>query len=107
MKNKLTHFAIYIDDMNRAKKFYSNLFRQDFISYGQDDFSQVKNSNSDKAQLISAIQSRNYSPLKEKIIGFECSIEVDDIDKTINIIKENDGKIVMPKNRNSLYWLAG
>lgn len=26
MKNKLTHFAIHIDDIERAKKFYDGVF---------------------------------------------------------------------------------
>ena len=44
MKNNLSHFAIYIDDIERAKGFYSNLFGWDYTSYGQDDFLQIKDS---------------------------------------------------------------
>lgn len=97
MSNKLRHFAIYIDDMDRAKTFYSNLFGWDFNSYGPEDFLQIKDSTKKDAELIGALQSRKYSPLSEKIIGFECSIEVEDIDTTIELIEENNGEIVMPK----------
>jgi len=97
MSNKLKHFAIYIDDMDRAETFYSNLFGWDFNSYGPDDFLQIKDSNKESAELIGALQSRKYSPLGEKIIGFECSIEVENIDITIAVVEENKGKIVMPK----------
>ncbi|WP_281987027.1 VOC family protein [Aquimarina aggregata] len=97
MSNKLKHFAIYIDDMDRAKTFYSNLFGWDFNSYGPEDFLQIKDSSKKDAELIGALQSRKYSPLNEKIIGFECSIEVEDIDATITIVEENNGEIVMPK----------
>nr|WP_293297162.1 VOC family protein [Allomuricauda sp.] len=97
MKNNLSHFAIYIDDIDRAKGFYSNLFGWDYNSYGQDDFLQIKDSAGDDGKLIGALQSRNYSPIKEKIIGFECSISVSDIDEIIEKIESNNGKIVMPK----------
>lgn len=97
MKNKLKHFAIYIDNMDRAKTFYSNLFGWGFNSYGPDDFLQIKDSRTEESQLIGALQSRKYSPLNEKIIGYECSIEVENIDTTILAIINNKGIIVMPK----------
>lgn len=107
MSNKLKHFAIYIDDMDRAKTFYSNLFGWDFNSYGPEDFLQIRDSSKKDAELIGALQSRKYSPLNEKIIGFECSIEVEDIDATIAIIKENNGEIVMPKTETPYVgWLV-
>lgn len=97
MKNRLAHFAIYIDDIDRAKTFYSNLFGWKYNNYGQEDFLQIKNDESENAPPIGALQSRKYSPIKEKVIGLECSIEVEDIDSIEKSIKENGGKIVMPK----------
>lgn len=97
MKNNLSHFAIYIDDIDRAKAFYSNLFGWDYDSYGQDDFLQIKDSSDDDSKAIGALQSRKYSPIDEKIIGFECSIAVDNIDEIITKTEANNGKIVMPK----------
>jgi predicted enzyme related to lactoylglutathione lyase len=38
MKNKLTHFAIHIDDIERAKYFYDGVFDWGFTAYGQGDF---------------------------------------------------------------------
>ena len=35
--------------------------------------------------------------IAERINGFECSIEVDDIDVIIQAVKENGGRIVTPK----------
>jgi predicted enzyme related to lactoylglutathione lyase len=37
MKNKMTHFAIHIDDIERAKNFYDGVFEWGFNCYGQDD----------------------------------------------------------------------
>lgn len=33
MKNRLTHFAIHIDDIERAKSFYDGVFDWGFNSY--------------------------------------------------------------------------
>lgn len=97
MKNKLTHFAIHIDDMDRAKKFYEGVFEWGFNSYGQNDFLQIKADKSGDGELIGALQSRKYSPIPDKVIGLECTIGVENIDETIEKIKSNGGQVLMPK----------
>lgn len=103
MENKPTHIGIYIDDMERAKKFYANLFGWDFNSYGPSDFFQIKSDD----ELIGALQSRKYSPIEQQVIGYECTIEVMDIDRTIALILENGGNIVLPKTEiPSVGWVS-
>lgn len=97
MKNKLSHFAIYTEDTNRAKEFYSNVFDWGFQALGQKDFLQIKDDNSDNGELIGALQSRNYSPVPEKIIGLECTISVENVDNIAERVKNNGGQILMPK----------
>lgn len=97
MKNKLTHFAIHIDNMERAKKFYTGVFEWGFNSYGQDDFLQIKADKSENGELIGAMQSRKYSPVPDKIIGLECTIGVENIDEIIEKVKANGGQVLMPK----------
>jgi len=45
MKNKITHFAIHIDDIQRAKNLYDRVFDWGFNSYGQGDFQQTHCTN--------------------------------------------------------------
>lgn len=97
MKNKLTHFALYIDDMERAKKFYGDVFDWGFSSYGPADFFQIKVDKTENGELIGALQSRNYSPIPEKVIGFEGTIGVENLDFTIEKIKNNGGQVLLPK----------
>lgn len=96
MNNELAHFAIYVEDIQRARSFYKDLFGWSFNDYGPGDFLQIKYSPDDVSP-IGALQSRNYSPVEAKVIGFECSIAVDDIDTVIEKVKANKGRIVMPK----------
>lgn len=97
MINKMTHFAIYIDDIERAKKFYDRVFDWGFNSYGQEDFLQIKADKSGDGELIGAMQSRKYSPVTDKIIGLECTISVENIDQTIEKVKNMGGQVLMPK----------
>lgn len=97
MKNKMTHFAIHIDDIERAKKFYDGVFEWGFNSYGQDEFLQIKTDKSESGELIGALQSRKYSPIPDKVIGLECTIGVENIGETIEKVKGNGGKVLMPK----------
>jgi uncharacterized protein len=97
MSNKLTHFAIHIDEIERAKNFYEGVFDWGFHSYGQADFLLIKADKSDNGELIGALQSRKFSPLPDKVIGLECSIGVENIDEIIEKVKNNAGQILMPK----------
>ena len=97
MSNQLTHFAIYIDDIERAKKFYDEVFSWGFNSYGQSDFLQIKSDKSENSMPIGALQSRAYSPVSDKTIGFECTIGVENIDNTIEKVIQSGGQILMPK----------
>jgi len=62
MSNKLSHFAIYIDDIERAKSFYQQVSQWGFQSYGPGDFLQIRSDESDSGELIGALQSRKYAP---------------------------------------------
>lgn len=93
----MTHFAIYIDDINRAKSFYEDVFEWGFASYGPTDFLQIKADKTEGGELIGALQARKYSPVKEKIIGLECTIAVENVDEIIKRVEEKGGQILMPK----------
>lgn len=97
MINKPTHFGIYIDDMERATHFYKHVFDWAFNDYGPSDFQQIRSHESEDGELIGALQHRKYTPVKEKVIGFECTIGVSDLDSTIELVKEVGGEIIMPK----------
>ncbi len=107
MKNKLTHFAVHIDDIERAKKFYDGVFDWGFNSYGQDDFVQIKADKSENGELIGAMQSRKYSPVSDKIIGLECTIGVENIDDIIEKVISNGGQVLMNKTAiPNVGWIA-
>ena len=93
----MTHFAIHIDDIERAKTFYDEVFEWGFQSYGQPDFLQIKTDKTENGELIGALQARKYSPVTDKIIGLECTIGVENVDDIIEKVKNNGGQLLMPK----------
>jgi uncharacterized protein len=97
MKGKMTHFAIYAEDVERASAFYNNVFNWSLQAYGPPGFKQITIQENGEQKVIGALQSLNYSPVPERITGFECSIAVDNIDGAARAIEQAGGKIVMKK----------
>lgn len=97
MKNKMTHFAVHIDDMDRAKNFYGAVFQWGFAAYGPPDFLQIKADQTEGGELIGALQARKYSPVKERIIGLECTISVENLDEIIQRVEKNGGQVLLAK----------
>lgn len=93
--NKLVHFAVYTDNIDRAAAFYQSVFNWQMNSYGQPGFMQIMHvDNLEKP--IGALQDRKFSPLHDKVNGFECSIEVANIEETQRAVEQSGGKVVMP-----------
>lgn len=107
MNNRLSHFAIHTDNIDRAKNFYEQVFDWGFAAYGPPDFMQIKADQTEGGEFIGALQSRKYSPLPEKIIGLECTISVDNVDVIIQKVEQNGGQILMPKTAiPSVGWIT-
>ena len=97
MDNQFSHFAIFTDDTDRAKTFYNKVFNWGFEGYGEADFAQIKSSTDENGQLIGALQDRKYQLTSDKVIGFECSISVENVDIIAELVTSHGGEILMPK----------
>ncbi|WP_425390770.1 VOC family protein [Ekhidna sp.] len=107
MKNRLIHFAIHTEDLERAKGFYEKVFNWGFRAYGPSDFAQITDEDSENGELIGALQSRTYSPVEDHVLGFECTIGVENVDEIIAKVEQSGGKVVMPKTAiPHVGWIA-
>jgi uncharacterized protein len=100
MTNQLSHFAIHADDLDRARKFYGGVFGWKFQGFGGAplaDFCRIADSAGNPLGPAGALQSRKYNPAPQPVIGFECSIAVDDVDAVARAVEAHGGKIVLPK----------
>lgn len=90
-----------------GRKFYDEVFDWGFNAYGQADFLQIKADKTENGELIGALQSRNYSPVPDKIIGLECTIGVENVDDIIDRVKSRGGQILMPRTAiPHVGWIA-
>lgn len=95
MPNDLAHFAITADDCERAKRFYQSVFGWTFEPWGPPEFWLIH--TSPNAPIKGALQKRTQpNDAQGKLIGFECTISVDDIHATRRAVEGAKGIILTP-----------
>ncbi len=95
--NHLAHFAINADNLDRARNFYENAFGWTFQPWGPPGFLLISTADNQKPGVIGAMQQRRELVKGERMNGFECTIAVADIDRTIEAVEAHGGTIVMNK----------
>jgi len=90
--NTLSHFAINVEDCDRALAFYEAVFGWRFTPWGPPGFHMGQ-----VGDLHAAIQKRQTEPFPTLIGNFECTITVDDVDRTVDLIVANGGEVTLPK----------
>ncbi len=88
MPNKLAHFAIEADDVERARVFYETVFDWQFEAWGPPEFYMIH-----EAGVHGALQKRS-GPSTPGRHGFECSIAVDGLRASMDKIKAAGGTLL-------------
>jgi predicted enzyme related to lactoylglutathione lyase len=95
--SQVAHYAINADDVDRALRFYQNVFGWKFQAYGPPGFYVVdEQSAKPTVRLRGALQKRREIVPGVGMRGFECTISVESIEDAAGRIEKNGGKIVMP-----------
>jgi len=97
MPNNLGRFAINADDVPRARRFYEAVFGWSFEPWGPPNFYLVETGQERVPAVGGLLQERRELVPGQKMIGFECTIAVENIDQTIRAIEANGGKIAMAR----------
>ena len=93
----LSWFAINADEVPRARDFYQAVFGWTFEPWGPPNFYRI---HTDPGPvLMGGLQERRELVPGGKMIGFECTITVDNLDETIRAIESHGGKMVTEKFR--------
>ena len=102
--NRVIHFEIHADDVERAKKFYQDVFGWKMQQMGPEMGNYIintgENSPSDKWPGINGgLMKRNAPKPAEGLspMSFVCTVSVDDIDTYIEKAKAAGGKEYMAK----------
>lgn len=97
MTNQVAHFAINADDLARARQFYAKVFGWTFQPWGPPGFFQILTGTGQEPGIRGALQGRRELVAGKPMIGFECTIAVDDVDRVAAAVRAQGGRIVMEK----------
>jgi len=97
MPNNIGRFAINADDVPRARDFYQKVFGWTFEPWGPPNFYRIETGEEQVRAVGGLLQERRELVTNGRMIGFECTIGVRDIDETIRAIESNGGKMVTDK----------
>jgi predicted enzyme related to lactoylglutathione lyase len=91
MHGNITHFAINADDLSATRRFYEGVFGWTFSEYAP-GFIRTRSAG----LPIGAIQERRSLVSGERTVGFECTFEVDDVERAVSSAAASGGRVVMP-----------
>ena len=97
MSNDVQYFAINADDVSRARQFYATVFGWAFEPWGPPGFYLIATGGGPAGIPQGALQERRELVPGAKMIGFECTITVENIDQTIRAIEASGGRMAAPK----------
>jgi predicted enzyme related to lactoylglutathione lyase len=97
MANNLSFFSIHVDDIPRARGFYEGVFGWRFEPWGPPGFYLIHTGDEKSPGILGSMSGRREPVTGTGMIGFECTIEVSDIDDTIRKAQTHGGKMAMAK----------
>lgn len=95
---RVLHFEIHADDPQRAVDFYKNVFGWTFKKWsGPMEYWIAMTGDKSSIGIDGAVTKRMEPLAKGRFNSYLCTIDVPDIDKYIEKIKENGGKVLTEK----------
>jgi predicted enzyme related to lactoylglutathione lyase len=93
----VAHFSINADDLKRAQSFYKGAFDWKFEPWGPPGFYMINTGDESGPHILGSLQGRRELVPGQRMTGYECTISVRSISKTIAAIKQHGGKLIMHK----------
>jgi uncharacterized protein len=99
MADKVVHFEIPADDLDRARAFYGEAFGWAINSIPELDYSTVETTPTDDANMPTESGAINGGMMRRQapITGPVLTIGVADVDASLRRIEELGGKVAIPK----------
>jgi hypothetical protein len=93
----VAHFAINADDLDRARRFYSQAFGWRFEAWGPPGFYMIDAGAGSDQRPLGSLQGRRELVEGQRMTGFECTIAVPDIAAAEARIRAAGGTIILPR----------
>jgi len=97
MANNLASFAIHVDDVDRARRFYEAVFGWVFEPWGPPGFYLIHTGDDADPGIQGLMHKRQVARTGAGLNGFEPTFAVEDLDAIIAAVEANGGRITMPK----------
>ena len=97
MPSNLASFAIHVDDIDRARKFYVAVFGWTFEPWGPPGFYLIHTGDATSPGIQGLMHKRQVPRTGTGLNGFEPSFSVDVVDAVLERVVANGGTIVMAK----------
>lgn len=100
--SRIIHFEIHVSDMERAKKFYGEVFGwsfQDWSEYAGTPYFGAVTGDDNEPGINGALMQRQSAPpeTNQSLNAFVCTLGVGDYDSTEAKILNSGGHVAMPK----------
>lgn len=99
--SRVIHFEIHADDIERAKRFYGNVFGWTFEDYsgatGGDPYWGVITGPEDQPGINGGLMQRRGAADQGFVNAYVCTIGVEDFDATAARIIGEGGQVALPK----------
>ena len=108
--NRVVHFEIQADDVQRAKSFYEKVFGWEVsqmmtAEQGGMDYWGLKTGADGTPGINGGLYQR---PADKKLYTYDCTVQVENLDKSIEDVKKNGGTITSEKMEiPGVGWFAG
>ncbi|MFT3876523.1 MAG: VOC family protein [Propioniciclava sp.] len=103
------HFAINADDPEASKRFYAAVFGFEFDAWGPPGFFHIRDAAA-RVPLFAALQARRDFADGRRVVGFEVTFAVDDVDAAAAAAQANGGEVLSERTTidgvGDLVWLA-
>ena len=99
MPNNLASFAIHVDDVDRARRFYEAVFGWEFEPWGPPGFYLIHTGDEADPGIQGLMHQRHVPRVGTGLNGVEPTFAVEDLDPIIAAVEANGGKITFPKSQ--------
>ncbi|MFQ3544550.1 VOC family protein [Halobacillus rhizosphaerae] len=99
---RVVHFEIHVEDMDRAMKFYGEVFGwkfEDWSEFAGMPYQGAVTGDEGEMGINGALMQRQGPPpeVNQAVNGFACTLGVEDFDETASMIAEHGGRVAMEK----------
>ncbi len=97
MTANLASFAIHVDDVDRARRFYEAVFGWTFEPWGPPGFYLIHTGDAADPGVRGLMHRRQVPRIGTGLNGLEATFAVDDLDTVLAAVKANGGRVTMDK----------